>query len=681
MRYGLHHVHHYDDNVDDPDLWEYDELRLHQREESFRRREEEIYLREQELQKREDIILEEEAKRKDKPVREENEAKRVEDEIMSKELEVVRQGGEEGTECEEDETEWKEKIEKKEEEKSRRKAQGKKRAEDLRQRGEPAAKRLDEEERHILRKPEEARCQEGEVKLKEQASPTKEENIRRKEEELARREEELFRREAEANRRHDQQKVQQEEFRKHVEEIRRRSVEEKTKQGWNSWGYHPRRTTTPPRMSTSRSFSSSTGPWSISNHDECVSTTSPPANRGRSTSISASYSSTTWTSSTRLSSTANSWRSNISKPKTPSTQKDQPRQISPPNSNELHMSAAGSPTPDGGRTFTSRSNATWTSSSRLSSNASPHLPSTHNPQISPAFKNIPRQMSTSKSSSSSAGPWPILGRNETSATNLPRNRSTSTSTSRSNTPWTFSKLSSITRSQSSSAPKLQTPSPQKNLSPRISSRSASFSTIGQPIPKRSDLHIPATISSKHKSRSKSTSTGRSSSTWAYSTRLIPTESSQPFITPKSQTPSAGQNKKVAQGIMEAGVLKEEEDSKGDKIYWKETLARKEVQEVGKETQVKNTTDIDRPEEEKVERHIAHHLWPRSDESSCKEEARLEAFGAVHVTEEETLKEGQPARGKECNKPKPHVCSFLPFLNSLSQFFRTVETYHLTCSYS
>lgn len=105
--------------------------------------------------------------------------------------------------------------------------------------------------------------------------------------------------------------------------------------------------------------------------------------------------------------------------------------------------------------------------------------------------------------------------------------------------------------------------------------------------------------------------------------------------------------------MEAGVLKEEEDSKGDKINCKETLARKEVQEVGKETQVRNTTDIDRSEEEKVERHIAHHLWPRSDESSCKEEAKLEAFGAVRVTEEETLKEGQPARGKECNKPKPH----------------------------
>ncbi|KIK40678.1 hypothetical protein CY34DRAFT_255974 [Suillus luteus UH-Slu-Lm8-n1] len=649
MRYGLHHVHHYDDNIDDSDLWEHGELRLHQREESFRRREEEIYLREQELQKRENTIWEEEAKRKeDKPRREENDAKRAEDGIMHKELEVVRQGEEEGTGREEDEPEWKEKFAKKEEERPRRKAQGKKRAKDLMRRGEPAAKGSEEEERHV-RKSEEAKCQEGEVKLKEQSSPTKEEKIRRKEEELARREEELSRREAEANRRHDQQKVQQEEIRKHVEEIRRQSVEEKTKQGWNSWGYRPRRTTTPPRMSPSRSFPTSTGPLSISNRDERVSTTSPPANRGRSTSISASYSSATWTSSTRLSSTANSWRSNISKPKTPSTQKNQPPQISSPNSNELHMSAAGSSTPDRGRTCTSRSNETWTSSSRLSSNASPHLPSTHNPQISPAFKNVPRQMSASKFSSSSAV-WPIIGRNESSATNLPRNHSTLTSTSRSNTPWTFSKLSSITRSQSSSTPKLQTPSPQKNMSPRISSRSASFSTFEQPIPKRSDLHIPATISSTHRGRSKSSSTGRrrTCSTW-----LIPTESSQSSITSNSQTPSAGQNKKVAQRPVEAGVLKEKEDSQGDQIDWKETLARKEVQEVGKETQVRNTANIVRPEVEKVERHIAHNLLPTSDESGCKEEAKLEAFGAMHVTEEEILKEGKPARGEECNRLTPY----------------------------
>jgi hypothetical protein len=120
--------------------------------------------------------------------------------------------------------------------------------------------------------------------------------------------------------------------------------------------------------------------------------------------------------------------------------------------------------------------------------------------------------------------------------------------------------------------------------------------------------------------------------------------------------------------MEAGVLKEK-DSKGDGINWKETLTRKEVQEVGKETQVRNMTDVVRPEEEKAERHIAHNLWPRSDESRGKEEARLEEFGAVHITEEEILKEGQPARGKECNKPTPHVCNFLSFFHSLSHFFQ------------
>ncbi|KAG1860395.1 hypothetical protein F4604DRAFT_1138525 [Suillus subluteus] len=46
-------------------------------------------------------------------------------------------------------------------------------------------------------------------------------------------------------------------------------------------------------------------------------------------------------------------------------------------------------------------------SSRLSSNASLHLSSTPNPQTPLAHKNTPRQMSTSKSSPSSARPWPI----------------------------------------------------------------------------------------------------------------------------------------------------------------------------------------------------------------------------------------------------------------------------------
>ncbi|KAG1884468.1 hypothetical protein F4604DRAFT_207978 [Suillus subluteus] len=648
MRHGYQHVHQYDDDLDGLDLWEHDERRLLQREESFRRREEEISLREQELRRREDdVVREEEAKQKeDKPRREEKEAQRVEDEIMFKELEVVRQeeGGNmegEGTEHEEDEDEikWKEKLAKKKEEKAgRHDTQDKKRAEDLGRREESAGWCLEEDERHItrdvLRKSEESTRQEDEVKFREQASRTKEEKIRRKEEELARREEELSRREAEANRRHNQQKVQQEEFRKRVEEIRRQSVEEKTKQGRKTWGYHPRRTTPPPQISTSGSFSSSTGPWSISDHDERMSTANPPANRGRSTSISTSRSTTTWTSSTRLSSTASSWRSNISKPQTPSAQRNQPHQMSPTNSNELHMSAAGSPTADRGRTCTSRSNTTWTSSSRLSSNASLHLSSTPNPQIPSAHKNPPCQMSTSKSSS--AGSWPIPSRNELhiSATNLhDRSESKSTSTSRRNTPWTFSRLSSITRSQSSSTPKLQTPSSQKSSPPR----STSFSITGRSLPKLHDLHIPTTSPPAHKSRSKSTSTGRSSSTWAYSTRPIPTVSSQPSITPKSQMPSAQQNKKVAPCAMEEGAM-EEEDSKGGGIK-------------RKETQVRNRTVVVRPEEEKEERHIAH---DRSAGSRRKEdEARLEATGAMHATEEDILKEEQPVRGKECDKPTHH----------------------------
>lgn len=113
-------------------------------------------------------------------------------------------------------------------------------------------------------------------------------------------------------------------------------------------------------------------------------------------------------------------------------------------------------------------------------------------------------------------------------------------------------------------------------------------------------------------------------------------------------------------------MNEKEDSKDDQIDWKGT-------------QVRNTTNIVRPEE-KVERYIAHNLWPRSVESGCKEEAKLEVFGAVHITEEEIL-EGKPARGKECNRLIPHVCRFLPFLYSLSQLFRTVETCHLTRSHS
>ncbi|KAG1811891.1 uncharacterized protein BJ212DRAFT_1373920 [Suillus subaureus] len=635
-RYGYQHAHQYDDDLDNLDLWEYDERRLRQREESFRRREEEISLREQELKRREeDVMREEEAKQKPRP--DEKEAKRVEDEIMYKQPEIVRQEEGEGAEHEEDAIKWKEKLAQKKEENAGR--QDEKRAEDLGRREEPAARRLEEDERHmtrdVLRKPEESKRQEDEAKFKEQASRTKEEKIRRKEEELARREEELSRREAEANRRYDQQKVQQEEFQKRVKEIRRQSVEEKTKQGWKSWGYHPRPTTTPPpRMSTSRSFSSSTGPWSIFGQDENMSTASPPANRGRSASINTSRSSTTWTSSTRLSSTASSWRSNISKPQTPSAQRNQPCQMSPPNSNELHMSAAGSSTIDRGRTCTSRSNATWTSSSRLSSNASLHLSSTPNPQTPSAYKNPPRQMSTSKSSSSSAGPWPIPSRNKLhiSATNSHRDRSKSTSTSRSNTPWTFSRLSSITRSQSSRTPELQTPTSQKRSPPR----SASFSITGRPDPKRNDLHIPTTSPPTHKSRSKSTSTGRSSSTWAYSTRPIPTVSSQPSITPRSQKPSAQQNKKAVLCAIEAGAMKE--DSKGGGIKCKETQAR-------------NRTVVVRPEKEKEERYIVHDRSAKSGRTA--EEARLEAFGAMHTTEEEVLKEEQPVRGKECDKPPSH----------------------------
>ncbi|KAG2035169.1 hypothetical protein BDR03DRAFT_545098 [Suillus americanus] len=106
MHYGYQHVHQYDDELDDLGLWEYDERRLRQREESFRRREEEISLREQELKRREeDVMREEEAKQKeDRPRREEKEATRTEDEIMYKEREN-REG--QGTEYEEHEDEIK----------------------------------------------------------------------------------------------------------------------------------------------------------------------------------------------------------------------------------------------------------------------------------------------------------------------------------------------------------------------------------------------------------------------------------------------------------------------------------------------------------------------------------------------------------------------------------------------
>ncbi|KAG1744303.1 hypothetical protein EDB19DRAFT_534556 [Suillus lakei] len=228
MRYGYHHVqpgHQHDDDMDDSDWWEYDERRIRERLESFRRREEEVSLREQELRRRE-----EEVKHKEDEFRpEEKEAKCVEDEIMSKELEIMGQEGENrkevGAECEEDGTKWKEEFTKKAEEKARRKeTQGRRTAEDTRRRETPVTERSEREERRltqdILLKSKEADRKEDEARLKEEASRAKEEEIRRKEEELARREEELFRREAEANRRYSQQKVQQGEFRKH-EEIRK----------------------------------------------------------------------------------------------------------------------------------------------------------------------------------------------------------------------------------------------------------------------------------------------------------------------------------------------------------------------------------------------------------------------------------------------------------------------------
>ncbi|KAG2140612.1 hypothetical protein DEU56DRAFT_286352 [Suillus clintonianus] len=573
MRYGLYHtqhVHMYDGVHDDFDWCEYDERSIRQREESFRRREEEISLREQELKRREDVIREEEVKQKE---REEKEAKRVDDEIMCKELDIINQEEgaktrEAGTEHEGAGTKLKEKHTKTEGKKAEMKeVQDKRRVEDLRQREEPAARRLVEEDirmtRDVLRKSEEAKRKEDEVRLKEEASRATEEKIRRKEEELAQREGALLRREAEASSRHHQQKVQQEELRKRAE-TRRQSVEEKTKQGWKFWGHNPpdpNRTTPPPGMSTSRSFSSSTGPGPP-NRNERVLAASSPTNRDRSTSIGTSHSSTTRISLTRLSSTANSQRSSTPKTQMPSAQKNSPRQMPTsrssssmgpcptPNSNELHMSAANLPT-DRGRTSTSRRAATWTSSTRLSWTESLRPPSTPKPQTPSAHKNTPRQMSTSRSPSSSARPWPIPNRNELHmpAANSHRGHPKSTNTSRSNTPWTSStRLSSLPSAQSSSIPKPQKLSAQKSAPPRISSsRSVSSSTTKPwPIPSRNDLHMPATSSPTYNSRSKSTSTSPST-TWSYSTRPILT--SQPSSTPKSQTPPSQQNNKVAPGAI------------------------------------------------------------------------------------------------------------------------------------
>jgi len=120
----------------------------------------------------------------------------------------------------------------------------------------------------------------------------------------------------------------------------------------------------------------------------------------------------------------------------------------------------------------------------------------------------------------------------------------------------------------------------------------------------------------------------------------------------------------------------EEGSKGGGIGCGETFVRMKVNGIGKKMQVGNKADVVRPEE-KEESHTTHDLWTRSAESGRKEEeAKLKAFGAVCATEEEILKEEQPARGKECDKPTPHVCSFLPFIHHLSYSFRTVKTCYL-----
>jgi serine/threonine protein kinase len=115
--------------------------------------------------------------------------------------------------------------------------------------------------------------------------------------------------------------------------------------------------------------------------------------------------------------------------------------------------------------------------------------------------------------------------------------------------------------------------------------------------------------------------------------------------------------------MEAGVIREE-GSKGGGIGCEETLVRKKVNGIGKEMQVGNKADVVRPEEE--ESHTTDDLRTRSAESRRKEEeAKLKAFGAVCATEEEILKEEQPARGKECDKPTPHNSeNMLPHAHSL-----------------
>jgi len=361
-------------DLDDDEWREYDERKMRQREDdvNLRKREEEVARREQELRRREEDarreeeakLKEEELKRKEEETkRKEEETKRKEDEIKRKEdqakrrqeeadrkeLEIRRmeeeaRKKEEETRRKEDEIQRKEMLaRKKEEEVRRQEAQARKRAEDLRRQEEEVARRLEEEEKRVAleisRKSMEAKRKEDEVKrkeedarLKEEAARAKEEEIQRKEEELLRREEELLRREAEAIRRSDdKQKVQQDEFRKREEEIRRQRAEEKKKQEkyeWESWGYYPPETsrpTPPPQMATShsQSSSSSTGPWPI------------------------------------------------------------------PNRSDRSMPGPSPPTDRSsfGSTSTSRSSAAWTSSTRPSSTASSHPPSTPKPPTPSAQQN------------------------------------------------------------------------------------------------------------------------------------------------------------------------------------------------------------------------------------------------------------------------------------------------------
>ncbi|KAG1883633.1 hypothetical protein F4604DRAFT_1952669 [Suillus subluteus] len=172
-------------------------------------------------------------------------------------------------------------------------------------------------------KEDEVKCKEEDARLKDEAAHAKEEEIQRKEEELLRWEEELLRWEAEVIRRSDhKQKVQQDEFWKREEEIHCQCTEEKKKQEkyyeWESWGYYPPETsrpTSPPQMATSQSqsSSSSTGPWPILNRSDCsMPGPSPPTDRSSFGSTSTSHSSAGWTSSTRSSSIASTYCSNIS---------------------------------------------------------------------------------------------------------------------------------------------------------------------------------------------------------------------------------------------------------------------------------------------------------------------------------------------------------------------------------